>query len=215
MKIFLRGLLPAFLLFLFCGAAGAQQLRVATVDLRKVFDNYWKTKQADSSLKDRAADMEKEHKTMLTDYNKAKEEYQKLLAGANDLAVSVEEREKRKKSAEDKLKQLKDNEDTIMQYERQAKTTLDEQRRRMRDNIIKEIREVLTAKAKTAGFSLVFDSAADSLNSTPILLYSTAESDLTDSVLAQLNAAAPAEPAKTEEKNEEKKDEKKKDEKKK
>src|SRR5437867_9371093 len=122
MKRFFGRVAAGLLLFSFLtSCAWAQQGRIATVDLRKIFDNYWKTKQADVSLKDRAADMEKEHKTMLSDYNKAKEDYQKLLAGANDLAVSTEEREKRNKSASDKLKQLKDSEETIVQYERQAK----------------------------------------------------------------------------------------------
>src|SRR5262252_2970762 len=75
------------------------QTKIATIDLRKVFDNYWKTKQADAALKDRAADMEKEHKNMLEDWKKAKEDYQGLLAGSNDQAVSQDEREKRKKAA--------------------------------------------------------------------------------------------------------------------
>src|SRR6266699_1358183 len=121
MKTWLRKILPGLLLiWLMSGSAWAQG-RIATVDLRKVFDNYWKTKQADAALKDRAADMEKEHKNMLDDWKKAKEDYQGLLGSANDQAVSTDEREKRKKSAEDKLKYIKDTEDTIAQYEKQAR----------------------------------------------------------------------------------------------
>ena len=106
-------MVPGLLLVsLLSGSAWAQG-RIATVDLRKVFENYWKTKQADAALKDRAADMEKDHKTMIDDWKKAKDEYQTLLAEANNQTLSLEEREKRKKSAEDKLKQIKDAEDTI------------------------------------------------------------------------------------------------------
>src|SRR5258708_40368901 len=76
----------------------------ATIDLGKVFKNYWKTKQADAVIKDRQADMQKEQKSMLDDWKKAKEDYQNLLTSANDIAVSAEERDKRKKTAEDKLK---------------------------------------------------------------------------------------------------------------
>ena len=32
-----------------------------TINLQKVFEKYWKTKQAESELKSRADDMEKEH----------------------------------------------------------------------------------------------------------------------------------------------------------
>src|SRR6266446_4113630 len=145
-----RKLIPALLLAGLCNSTAWAQGHIATIDLRKVFDNYWKTKQADSALKDRAADMEKEHKNMLDDWKKAKEDYQNLLTSANDLAVSTDERERRKKAAEDKLKYIKDTEDTITQYERQARATLDAQRKRMRDKILGEIRELLGAKAKSA-----------------------------------------------------------------
>ena len=169
------------------------QTRIATVDLRKLFDGYWKTKQADSALKDRANDLDKEYKGLRDDYQKLKEEYQKLLADANDQAVSAEERGKRKQAAEAKLKSIKDTEDTVVQFERQARTTLDEQRRRMRDNILTEIRTVVNAKAKSAGFALVVDTAAESGNGTPIVVYTSGENDLTDGVLTQLNAGAPVE----------------------
>src|SRR5439155_7334130 len=167
------------------------------------------------SLKDRAADLEKEHKTMVTDYTKAKEDYQKLLISAEDQAVSTEERDKRKKTASEKLKQLKESEDTILAYERQAKETLNGQNQRMRDNIITEIRAVLEAKAKTAGFSLVLDNSAESFNKTPIVFYTNNDNDLTESVLAQLNAGAPVETSKSDDlKDEKKPDAKKKDSKK-
>ena len=207
----LRKTILGLLLISCLGTSAWAQSRIGTVDLRKIFDNYWKTKQADSALKERAADMEKEHKNMLDDWKKAKEDYQTLLTSANDQAVSSEQRDKRKKLAEDKLKQIKESEDSIGQYERQAKATLDEQRKRMRDNILGEIRTALNAKAKTAGYSMVIDTASESLNSTPIVLYTSNENDMTDDLLKQLNVAAPAETPKADDKPAEKKDDKKKD----
>src|SRR6266478_3033210 len=210
MKTWLHKIIPAVLLISALGGPAWAQSRIATVDLRKLFDNYWKTKQADSALKDRAADMEKEHKNMLDDWKKAKEDYQGLLGSANDQAVSTEERERRKKSAEDKLKYIKETEDTIAQYERQARSTLDEQKKRMRDNILGEIRTAVNAKAKSSGFLLVFDTAAESANGTPVILFSGNDNDMTETILAQLNAGAPIETPKPDEKKEEKKEGKKK-----
>lgn len=196
MKLLLRKLIPGLLLVTLLSSTGWAQGRIATVDLRKLFDGYWKTKQADAALKDRAADMEKEHKNMLDDWKKAKEDYQSLLAEASNQAISADERDKRKKSAEDKLKYIKDTEDTISQYERQARTTLDEQRRRMRDNILTEIRNVLNGKAKSGNFSLVIDTAAESINNTPMVLFTDNNNDLTEAVLQELNAGAPADTGK-------------------
>lgn len=183
---------------LMVGSVQAQQLRLATIDLRKVFDGYWKKKQAEAALKERQAEMEKEDKNMIEDYKKMKEEYQGLLNGANDQAVSADERDKRKRNAEDKLRHLKEMEETIGTYERQARTTITEQSQRMRANILNEIRNVVNGKAKAANYTLVLDTAAESINSTPVVMFTTGENDMTDAVLTQLNANAPAELPKTE-----------------
>src|SRR6516225_9068236 len=116
-KLLRNWTLAALAVTLLSGTSWAQA-RMATVDLKKVFENYWKTKQASAALEDRKKDMEKEDKNMLDDYKAKKEDYQSLLTAAGDQNVSPAERDKRKKSAEDKLKQLKDLEDTIVQYER-------------------------------------------------------------------------------------------------
>src|SRR2546423_8753162 len=88
-------------------SAGAEQ-KIATIDLRKVFDNYWRTKQADANLKDQAADLEKERKMMVDQFQKAEDGYKKLLDAANDPAIATAEREKRKKDAENELLGLRD-----------------------------------------------------------------------------------------------------------
>lgn len=210
MKNWLRKLIAAALLLVMLNGMAWAQTRVATVDLRKLFDGYWKTKQADAALKDRAADLDKEYKGLRDDHKKLTEEYQKTLADANDQAVSSEERDKRKKAAEAKLKDIKEAEETLGQFERQARTTLDEQRRRMRDGVLGEIRKAIDAKAKAGSYSLVVDTAAETPNATPVFVFSSIENDLTQTVLEQLNATAPVETPKPAEKKEDKKDEKKK-----
>ena len=222
MKSLLRNIVPALLLVVLMGGSAWGQGRMATVDLRKLFNNYWKTKQASAALKDRAADLEKEHKSMLDEWKKAKDEYQTLLGQANNQTLSLEERDKRKKSAEDKFKRIKESEDAITQFEREARITLDEQKKRMTDSIVDEIRTTVNGKAKAAGYALVIDSSAESGNGnpaagipgTPVFLYVNNENDLTETVLSQLNAAAPAETPQTEDKKADPKDEKKKKDKK-
>jgi outer membrane protein len=204
MKTLLSKIVPALLLMSVLSSSAPAQSRIATVDLRKLFDGYWKTKQAETTLKERAADMEKQHKGLVDDWNKSKEDYQKLLTSANDLAVSTEERERRKKSAEDKLLEIKQTEQTIEQYRRDSITRIEEQKRRMRENLLKEIRAIIEARAKGAGYGLVFDTTAETPNSTPVLLYTGGENDLTDSVLAQLNAGAQVETSKATEKEDRK-----------
>lgn len=187
--------LPTVLLALAVSAltlAAQTPLKVATIDLRKVFDGYYKTKQADAGLKDEAAGLEKTAKGMLEDYKKANEEYKTLSEGANDPAVSAEERARRDKNAKDKLLEIRQLEQQVQQFQRQSEATLLEKRRRMRENLLREIREAIVTKARSGGYNLVIDTAADSVNQTPVFLLADTGADLTDAMIKDLNAAAPA-----------------------
>jgi outer membrane protein len=193
MKTVARRIIPIIAILFILGGTGWAQTRVATVDLRKLFDKYYKTDLAQKALKESGADLAKESTTMREDFKKANDEYRKLLADANEAAVTSEVREKRKQEAETKLKELKQSEDGIARFEQQARVTMEEKNRRMRANIIEEIRTVVNARAKSAGYSLVIDSSADAVTGTPVVLYNSGDNDITDAVLTQLNAAAPLE----------------------
>ena len=167
------------------------QNRIATIDLRKVFDNYWKRQEAEAALKKRGADLDKELQGFNDDYKKLQEEYGKLLDAANDQSVTTEEREKRKGVAEKKLLEIKTSQNTIQTFMDNAREQLDSQKKRMRDNILQDIRTAINAKAKSGGYSMVIDTASESFNQTPVILYTTGENDMTDAILAQLNVGAP------------------------
>ena len=170
------------------------------MDLRKAFDGYWKKREAEATLKEQQTDMEKDLKGMVDEIKKSREAYNKLLSDASDQVVSADEREKRKKLTEDKLRDIKDLEDRAQTFNRTASNNLDEKKKRVRDNIINDIKNIASAKAKEKGASLVIDTAAETVNGTPFVIFSNNEMDLTDVVLAQLNAGAPAQSSKPDEK---------------
>lgn len=174
----------------FLSSSALADAKIGTVDLRKLFDNYWKTKTAQTAIQERAAQLDKDDKSMKEDLKKGSDDYQKLLLQVNDQGISSDERERRKQAADDRLKQLQGQKTAIDQFERQAQTTLAEQRQRMRENILGEIKVAVNAKAKADGYTLVLDSAAETVNGTLTIVYTNGENDLTDVILAQLNAGA-------------------------
>ncbi|MCC6822961.1 MAG: OmpH family outer membrane protein [Verrucomicrobia subdivision 3 bacterium] len=177
-------------------STASAQTRIATVDLSKLFTKYWKTEQATKALEERKGDLVKELDSFKDEQKKLLEQYQKLNAEANDQAVSSEERDKRKKAAEAKLKELREGDENIKQFTARSDTDLKEQFKRMRAKVLEEITETVNAKAKAGGYSLVVDTAAETINGTRVFLYSNGETDLTIAVLEQLNAAAPLEATK-------------------
>jgi outer membrane protein len=185
-----KGLLACACATVLVHAQGASKF--AIIDMKKAFDSYYKTKQAEGQIKDRAADSDKVYKGMIEDYKKANEEYKKLVDQSNDQALASEEREKRKKSAETKLMELQEIEKSVKQFETQARTSIGEMEKRMRDKIVGEIRDVVNNLARAGGYNLVFDVAAVTAYQTPIILFNNGENDLTEAVIKEINAGAPA-----------------------
>ena len=124
MKNILRIAVPIIFLLTFLSSSALAQQKIATVDMQKLFNGYWKKKQAEVALNDRKAELEKEDHGFIDDLKKSKDDYQKLLDGADDQAVSDDERARRKQAADDKAKQIQDSQQTIVQFERQAQATL-------------------------------------------------------------------------------------------
>lgn len=165
------------------------QLKIGTVDMQKVFEGFYKKKQADAMLQEKGADADKVIRGWEEDYKKANEEYRKLVEGANDQAVSADERDKRKKAAETKLVDIREIEKSYNQFKREEGARIDEMKRRWQERIIQEIRDVISRKAKAGNFTMILD-IGNRLD-LPYVLYTNGQNDMTDEVLSELNATAP------------------------
>jgi Skp family chaperone for outer membrane proteins len=180
-------ILPILLVTLVAGAVSVSaQSKIASVDMKKIFNAYYKTKMAQAALDKDKADLRKELQDMSDALKKANADYKQTLDQANDSAISADEREKRKSSAQDKAKDVNSKQVAFEQYQRQAETQLADKSQRMISNLVKEIQDAAAAKAKAGGYSLVINSA-----NTEMFIYTSADTDITPAVLAQLNAGAP------------------------
>ena len=207
-----RTFLALTIAFFFTAHSQAETNRIGIIDMQRVFDKYYKTKQAQAQVDDQTADFEKRKKGMLDDYQKANRDYKKLIDSAQDQAVSVEERDRRKSAAEKKLLEIKEIEQDANLYQQTINEQLKMQARRMTETILRDIRELVEAKGKAGGYTLVIDVAAKSAVGTPIVLYTNGQNDMTQEVLSQLNSTAPAglvKPDEGKDQTEDKKDEKK------
>jgi len=166
-------------------SAGAQT-KVANVDMKKIFNNYWKTKQATSALENRKTELGKEIKDMADGLGKAQNDYKQLLDQANDQAISTDERNRRKQAAADKAREINNSKAALEQFQRQAEAQLADQSQRMSGNLVTEIQKAVADKAKAGGYTLVLNSAT-----TEVVVYCDPATDITDAVLAQLKLSEP------------------------
>jgi outer membrane protein len=166
--------------------SASAQTKVANVDMKKIFNGYWKTKQASTALENRKSELRKEIKDMADGLDKAQNDYKQLLDQSNDQAISTDEREKRKDAAISKAKEINNSKVALEQFQRQAEAQLADQSQRMSGNLVTEIQKAVADKAKAGGYTLVLNSAT-----TEVVVYADNQADITDAVLSQLNAGAP------------------------
>ncbi len=166
--------------------SASAQTKIATVDMKKLLKEYYKTKMAENALEKKRDDLRKELKDMADGLDKAKTDYKALLDQANDPAISSDERDRRKQTATEKAREINNSQGALEQFQRQAEVQLQDQSQRMSVNLVSEIQKAVGNKANAAGYSLVVNAAIPDA-----IVYSADSTDITDDVLKQLNAGAP------------------------
>jgi Skp family chaperone for outer membrane proteins len=169
----------------------AAEQKIAMFNLRKAFDGYYKTIQFNASMRQDKAEMEKRMTQIVENGRKHEDEWRKFIDKANDQSLPAEERDKAKKLAADKAAELEADKQDITAFEREADARLEEKKKLRRDDIVKEIQSVVEAHAKAGGYTMVLDPSGLSTSLVPVVLYSSGQDDMTESVLKELNAAAP------------------------
>jgi Skp family chaperone for outer membrane proteins len=80
---------------------------------------------------------------------------------------------------------------------------LDQQTQRMRQGILKEIKDVILKESRDSGYAMVLDKSGNTANGEPAVIYSQEALDITEDILKILNKNKPTDvprPASTPEK---------------
>ena len=168
-------------------SASAQTLKIGTVDMKRVFDNYYKTKDAESKINEARNAAKKELEDRMDIAKKALDEVKKLDEDINNTALSKETKDQKQKLRSDKAVELQNMDREIREFQQSREKQLQEQSMRMRAGIVDDINKVVADRVKAESYNLVFDKSGPSLNGVPIVLYSMENYDFTDSVIKALN----------------------------
>lgn len=183
--------------------------RIVTVDLNRLFTEYYRTPVASAKLKDTAEQYNKEHDEMLAQFRKAVDDLNKLREEQDKTEYTPEVREQKKKAVQDKLTETQNMQRNIEDYRASHRQMLDQQTQRMRQSILKEIKDIVLKESRDAGYGIVFDKSGNTANGEPTIIYSQDSIDITEDMLKVLNKNKPADAPKAEEKSSDKPAEKK------
>jgi len=174
--------------------ASAQSAKFGTVDMKKVFDSYYKTKDAESKINEQRNAAKKELEDRMDVAKKLLEEVKKLDEEISKPELSKESQGQKQKVRSDKATELQNMDREIREFQTSREKQLQEQSVRMRAGIVDDINKVVTDKVKAENFDFVFDKSGPSLNGVPIVLFSRESFDFTDSVVTSLNKNRSSEP---------------------
>ena len=168
-------------------SASAQTVKIGTVDMKKVFENYYKTKDAESRINEARNAAKKEMDDRMDVYNKGVNEVKKMNEEIESPALGKEAKETKSKVRDEKVSELNTMQREINEFRQTREKQLQEQSVRMRGGIVDEINKIVEAKVKSENFDVVFDKSGPSLNGVPIVLYSRDAFDFTEEVIKALN----------------------------
>ena len=165
--------------------------RIVTVDLNRVFSEYYKTIASTAKLKETAETYNKEQDDMLASFRKLSDDLAKLQEDQEKPEYTDEVRAQKRKLVREKLDEIKVKEQDIQNYRRSHADILQQQQERMRQGIIKEIQEVIAKEARDLGYLYVLDKSGTTFNRVPTIIYSQDSLDITEDIVKVLNKNAP------------------------
>src|ERR1043165_3622726 len=158
-------------------------LKVGTVDMNRAFKEYNKTKDAETKINDAKNAAKKEYDDRADSYKKALEEINKLSQQLEAPALSADAKTAKAKERDEKIANIKNMEREINEFRQTRENQLQQQAMRMRENIIKEIKDIIMERVKSGAYDLVFDKSGQSMNGVEVLLYSKDSTDFTTDVI--------------------------------
>lgn len=193
------------------GACAQGTGRIVTIDLNKVFNDYYKTPIATAKLKDTVDSYKKEHDDMVANYKKQIDELNKLREEQDKTEYTAEVREQKRKAVAEKIAETQKLNRDIEEYDTTHQNILKDQTQRMRQTIVKEISDIIAKEARDQGYQFVLDKSGNTLNGVPAVVFAQDNTEITDDIVKVLNKNQPktTEAPKPAEKKDEKKGDKK------
>ena len=179
-------------------SASAQNIKIGTVDMKKVFESYYKTKDAEAKINEARNGAKKELEDRMDVAKKTLDEVKKLDEEINKPELSKDAKEQKAKVRTEKAGELQNMDREIREFQQSREKQLQEQSVRMRAGIVDDINKIVAERVKAENFDVVLDKSGPSLNGVPIVLYSRDNYEFTEAVVTALNKnkgkEAPAEP---------------------
>ena len=180
-------------IFLIAGVGFAKaEVKFGTVDMNRVFSEYYKTKDAQAKYADAEKAANDDLNGRVETLKASMKEISQLNADLEKAGLSKDAVDTKKKDLQTKVAAARSLDREIADYRSAKQKSLQDQFLRMRKDIVDDIMKSLTDLVKAKGYDIVFDKSGLSAGAVPIVLYSRDDLDFSQDVISALNKTAPA-----------------------
>ena len=192
MKPSLKSLVACAALALTAVSAHAQTApKIAVVDLAKLFDNHWKTKEQQAKLQADEAKAQDQLAAITKDGNALVEQFKELDEQSKNPTATAEAKAKAQADAQKLYDQIQQKRTEQQQFVQTTKGTLQQRFQNFKTLMLEEITKAATEIAKKHGATLLLDKSGPTLVGVSNVLYFDPSYDITDEVMTELNKDAP------------------------
>jgi outer membrane protein len=189
----MKKLLLVGLLILAPFSIATADLKVAVVDLGKVFGDFYKTKDAQAKLNEKRDGYTKEVQGYIDDYQRMGEEASTLEKASEDPTLSAQARQDRAAALATKKQDMLNLGNKIQELKVERGREIQEEMVRRHGEIVDEITKVISDYSGPQGYDLVIDkTSASAASGVSIVLYNSSKLiDITAEITKILNQSAP------------------------
>jgi outer membrane protein len=191
MKKFIRTALLATLLLMGGGSLANAQVKFGTVDMNRVFSEYYKTKNAQAKYAEAEKAANDDLNGRVDTLKKSMQEISAINSDLEKTDLSKEARDAKLKDQQTKVAAARSMDREIADFRSAKQKTLQDQFLRMRKDIVDDIMKTVNDLVKAKGYDIVFDKSGLSAGAVPVVLFSRDDLDFSQDVITALNKNAP------------------------
>jgi outer membrane protein len=168
--------------------------KLVVVDMAKVYDNHYKTEEANAKFRDAEAKAQEQVEVLNKEGQTLVDEYKDLIEQSKNTILSAEARTRAESESQRVLEEIQRKQAEVQNFRANTRNSLQQRIKNHRDLLLEEISKVVQDVARKQGATLALDKSGPTLFGISTVLYADSAYEITDAVLVEVNRDRPAAP---------------------
>lgn len=172
-------------------AQAQSSVKVAVVDLAKLYDSHFKTEEQNAKIQVEEQNAQQELDRLNKEGNALVEQLKEYQEQVNNPASTPQAKQKAQEAAQQKYEEIRKKQQEVQRYQMDTSAFLQKRINNFKIVMLEDISAKATEIAKSKGATLLLDKSGPSLIGVPSVIYFDSSMDITADVLEAINKDRP------------------------